>query len=352
VRPPRSRSLGPTPSLAGLILLVAGCAPAVRANLNVDTRLRFISSQATQASWSFRLDDHARDAELLVDGRPRIDGCSRAGHELRCELRGMFPGGHVVELRLPGALLRRSVLIGKPWPARPLLVRARTPEEVAQAADAGADGVVLDGRVVGSLVDLSDLADVAHAHGARAVVVGDVRAVELASADALLGERVPDEVLGRFPEARWLAVDDAATRALEAAAAGDAQALSRLGDARGLVEARGVVAATLALVSPAGAIVDRVAFPLLGARKRHAALRSGESAPATVEAGHFTVRLRSGRDEVLALANTSAEPWSFRSELSAPLDLLGGHLEAGALTVAPHDAALVVPSPAPDKTHF
>ena len=38
---------------------------------------------------------------------------------IRCELRGLWPGGHTLEVRLPNAVLKRSVLIGKPWPERP-----------------------------------------------------------------------------------------------------------------------------------------------------------------------------------------------------------------------------------------
>jgi hypothetical protein len=322
-------------------LALAGCAPAVRPNANLDGRLRFVASQATQASWSFRVDDRARGGELLVDGRPRDTGCSRAGREIRCELRGLFPGGHVVELRLPGALLRRTVLIGRPWPARPQLVRAQTPEEATQAIDAGADGIVLDARGFASPVDLSDLVDVVHLRSGRAVVIGDARAIEYAGADALLGDAVPAELIERFPEARTLTLDGPVAT-LDAALA-----------AHGLVEARGLSEAALAQAAPHGAIVDRAAFPLLTARKRHAALRTGAASAFAVEAGHLGLKLEQGRDAVLALVNTSDAPWTTRPPpLAAPTAIVGALPQNGELTVPAHDAIVLAGAPPADQTRY
>jgi len=319
----------------------------VRPNASIDGRLRFVASQATQASWSFRVDDHARGGELLVDGRPRDTGCDRAGREIRCELRGLFPGGHVVELRLPGALLRRTVLIGKPWPQRPLLVRASGPEEAAQAVDAGADGVVLDARAAASPADLSDLVDVVHAHSARAVVAGDPRAIETAGADALLDDPVPGELRARFPEARTITLDGAASQAL------GERALDKLLAANGSVETHGIADSALALAAPRGAIVDRAAFPLLTARKHHAALRTGAARAFTVEPDHLGLELAAGRDRVLVLINASAAPWTFRPPaLAAATTLLGAPLTAGEITVAAHDVTLLAGAPAPDNTRY
>ena len=371
---PRSRALPPALRALTLVLL-AGCAPAVRPNATIDGRLRFVASQATQASWSFRVDDHARGGELLVDGRPRDEGCARAGRELRCELRGLFPGGHVVELRLPGALLRRSVLIGKPWPERPVLVRAASPEEAAQAVDAGADGVILDARNSPSAADLSELVDVVHAHSARAVVAGDPRSIESAGADALLGDPVPPELTARFPEARTLVVDGAASHALDGAvapppdgAAGhppdgaathpsdgaaphplDGHDLDALLGASGLVEARGLSSAALALAAPHGAIVERAAFPLLSARKRHASLRTGAAKAFAVEPGRVGVKLEQGRDEALVLVNAADAPWSLHPPaLVAPQSLVGAPASGdGALTVAAHDVSVLLGAPPP-----
>src|SRR5262245_45454552 len=97
----------------GLCAALAGCAGHT-------PRLRLVSSEPTGAAWSFVIEDRGGGAELLIDGRPRTIGCMRAGVTIRCELRGMFPGGHTVEVRLAGAVLRRSVVLGSPWPARPV----------------------------------------------------------------------------------------------------------------------------------------------------------------------------------------------------------------------------------------
>ncbi len=163
-----------------------------------DARLRFVSSYATQASWSLVVDDRARGAEIWIDGRPRMDNCDRVRTQIRCELRGLFPGGHTVELRTAGAVLRRSVLIGTPWRDKLALVRVKNEDEAEAAAKAGADGVIIVGG------DWKPIVDTAHKAGIRALVVGDAGAIEWAGADGVVGGAIPSGLHSRFPEARAL----------------------------------------------------------------------------------------------------------------------------------------------------
>ena len=172
--------------------LVAGCASS-------EARLAFVSSYPTQASWSLVVDDRARGAEIWIDGRPRTDGCDRIRTEIRCELRGLFPGGHTVELRTAGAVLRRSVLIGAPWRDKLALVRVKNEDEAEAAAKAGADGVIIVGG------DWKPIVDTAHKAGIRALVVGDAGALEWAGADGVVGGEIPPKLHARFPEARAIA---------------------------------------------------------------------------------------------------------------------------------------------------
>jgi hypothetical protein len=334
-----ARGLARALASASLALLV-GCASE-----GPIARLRFVSSRATQASWSFVVDDRARGAELLVDGRERPD-CNRAGREVRCELRGLWPGGHIVELRLPGAILRRTVLLGRAFPERPLLVRAHASDDAKRAAEAGADAILADAH--DPLADLQEIAEAAHRAGAFFVVAGNPRAVETAGADAVLGE-LPPEIARNFPETRALAIDAGASAAI---ARND---LDGVRGARGLLEARGLGAAALALSAPAGAIVDAAAFPLLGARRRHAALRAGAPTPLPAEPGHFAVMLAKANDRALIIWNASAQPWTLKppnNDPPDPIDLLGSTITDGELTVRPGDVAVVVRSPQPDKTRY
>lgn len=158
--------------------------------------MRFVSSYATQASWSLVVDDRARGAEIWIDGRPRVDACDRIRTQVRCELRGLFPGGHTFELRTAGAVLRRSVLVGAPWREKLALVRVRNEDEAEAAAKAGADGVIIVGG------DWKPIVDAAHKAGVRALVVGDAGAIEWASADGVVGGAIPPPLHARFPEAR------------------------------------------------------------------------------------------------------------------------------------------------------
>ncbi|HEX6836273.1 MAG TPA: hypothetical protein VF334_06845 [Polyangia bacterium] len=174
-----------------LLTLVAGCASS-------EARLAFVSSYPTQASWSLVVDDRARGAEIWIDGRPRTDNCDRVRTQIRCELRGLFPGGHTVELRTAGAVLRRSVLVGAPWRDKLALVRVKNEDEAEAAAKAGADGVIIVGG------DWKPIVDTAHKAGIRALVVGDPGAIEWAGADGVVGGSIPAALHARFPEARAL----------------------------------------------------------------------------------------------------------------------------------------------------
>ncbi len=178
-------------ALVPALLLLSACA-------STDGRLRVVSSYATQASWSLVVDDRARGAEIWIDGRPRIDACDRVRTQIRCELRGLWPGGHTVELRIAGTVLRRSVLIGRPWRDKMALVRVRDEDEAEAAAKAGADGVIIVGG------DWKRIIDVAHKNGARALVVGNADAIDWAGADGVVGGELPRELHERYPEARAL----------------------------------------------------------------------------------------------------------------------------------------------------
>ena len=174
------------------------CSLILCACASTGPRLRFVSSYATQASWSLVVDDRARAAEIWIDGRPRLDACDRVRTQIRCELRGLFPGGHTVELRTAGAVLRRSVLIGAPWRDKLALVRVTNEDQAEAAAKAGADGVVIVGG------NWKPIIDSAHKAGIRALVVGDAGAIEWAGADGVVGGPISPELHARFPEARTM----------------------------------------------------------------------------------------------------------------------------------------------------
>ena len=328
-------------------LVALGCAlSACDPNEPTSARLRYLTSWPVGGTWSFSIDDHGHSASILIDERPRQLGCDRAGQRQRCELRGLFPGAHTLEARLPGAVLRRSVLLGRPWPARPVMVRAHTITEARIAAEAGADAILVRADELG--VELPDLVLATHKANARVIVEGSPDTIELFAVDGVLGPALSSELHGRFPEARSFLRDTAASSALETSATLDA-----VKAATGLVEGRGAVRSALATLSPYGAIVDASAFPLLGARRRHAALRADKPELVSSEDHHSLFRLKVKGDEVLLLVNDSDEPWSARPPgMVQPLDLLGSSLVDGAIAVRPHDVAAIVPSPAIDKTRF
>jgi hypothetical protein len=329
------------PALVCIFLL--GCG-------TTDGRLRFLSSQATQASWSFVIEDRARGAEILIDGRWRGDGCNRAGVQVRCELRGLFPGGHTVEVRLPAAVLKRSVVVGRPWSARPAFVRVRDPDEAAAAAQKGADGVVVDP----SALEPADVIDAAHKHGARALVK-DPSLIELAAADGVIGE-LPAPLRRRFPEARGFSMDEAASQAVQLfvdGGSGAAALESALSAATGLVRGVGLLGGAAALAGPSGALVDQKALPILDGRKRHASLREGKPQDVKSEGARYAVTFVKGGDASTLLLNGGKEPWRVEAALpTSPVDLLGGTLDGNAVTVAPHDVALLVHVAEKDKTRY
>jgi hypothetical protein len=241
--------------------------------------------------------------------------------------------------------LRRSVLVGKPWPERLVLVRATDAAAAIEAAKAGADGVLVDGQADPELVEA------AHAHGIRALVTGPLGLIELAAADGVVGGELPPELARRFPETRAFALDLDASRALAAQVSGRGAPLPPA--ARGLVEAEGLAADALALVAPGGAIVDRKAFPMLDARRRHAALRAGSVEVLESGPTRYGAILASGGDRATLLINLDEAPWPLKVTVpSQPLDLLGGKVEDGQATVAPHDVALLVGTPVPDRTRY
>jgi hypothetical protein len=321
------------------------------------SRLRWVSSTPAGAAWSFVVDDHGQGATVLVDERPRVTACDRAGRTLRCQLRGLFPGGHTVEARVSGAVLRRSALLGRSWPERPLMIRARTPAEVRGAADA--DAAILPG----DHPDLPALVEDAHRAGIRALAecadeACGTAAVERAGADGVLGPSAGAS--DSFPETRAFSIDKPTSATLSAALA-EARVPPLPGS--GVLDTRGPLGAALAIAAGHAAVVDvepqqsPTALPNLNAaRRRHAALARGTSEPVAVEGalpGQAAFRLRWKKDEVLVLVNLTTTPWAVRPPgIVRPLDLLGSSLRDGVLEVRARDVALVIPTPGPDPTQF
>ena len=315
-------------ALSGIawLALMQACVP-VRPTSPLE-RLRFISSQATRASWSFVLEDRARSGELLIDGRTRANDCDRKGIQIRCELRGLFPGGHTVDLRLPNAVLHRSVWIGRPWPERPFMVRAESVEQIILAAEAGADAVVLD-RLSEEKVDA------AHLHGARVIAAGDASSIERYGTDGVLGAPIAADLGRRFPEARAFFLDKHASAELLAfASCHEAHVVDR----STLAETHDLFAASIAIVGKAGAVLDPAALALLKIRKAHPALRSGRSHVITRADCRLAVRLTEGKDTVDVWLNASPEPWT------APGSPKG--------EVSPQSAEIFIPTAPPDSTRF
>jgi hypothetical protein len=255
--------------LAMLMLLLGGCAAT-----GSGARLRWVSSVATQASWSFVVDDRARAGQLYVDGRLRLDDCDRVRSQIRCELRGLWPGGHSLELRVAGAVLKRTVLIGHPWPERMALVRVRSPEEAEAAGKAGADGVLVSGGETRAIVAA------AHAAGARALVWWDASAIEWAGADGIVTGTIDPALHARFPEARVLPAPPETTDA---------------------------AAAALALLD-GNAVVPPSAFDLLRERRRDKSLQRARATPAAEDAPPEHRAFVLGGFRVLWV-NLGSDPW-------------------------------------------
>ena len=102
-----------------------------------------------------------------IDGRPRDDGCDRVRTQIRCELRGLFPGGpHLRAAHRRRGLAALGARSARPGATSMALVRVRNEDEAEAAAKAGADGVIIVGG------DWKPIVDVAHKAGVRALVVG------------------------------------------------------------------------------------------------------------------------------------------------------------------------------------
>ena len=333
---------------------VSGCAAT-------GPRMRLLSSNPTGAAWAFVLEDRGHSAQLLVDGRPRRD-CARAGVTIRCELRGLFPGGHTLELRLAGGLLRRSAVVGTPWPRRPLFVRARDLATVIGAAQAGADGVIIPAGIEPSALD--ELVEAAHKGGTRALIEA-AASPEAASAlveryalDGVLGGAVLAATTRRFPQTHSFLVDQASSASLASHLGGAALALSTLApadatSAEHLLDTHGALGLGLALIAERGAIIDGAGFRLLALRRRHRALREGKATVLVDDGARRAVRLTAGGDALTLIGNASPEAWTPTVELPpVPIDLLGGPMSATGPTVPPGELAVILASPDPDRTRY
>jgi hypothetical protein len=239
------------------------------------SRLRFVRSSTAKATWVFDIEDHAQSSYFFVDGRPRSDGCTRRGRILNCQLRGLFPGGHTVELRLPGALLRRSALIGKDWPVRVVAARAAAQPDIELAAMNKLDAVVLDAA------EPRDLILAAHKKGLRVIVDGDgaLKWIELAGADAVVGVALPKDVAKRFPDARALPALRAPPNVQDFA---------------------------VALVEPGDLVAPQAALPIVEALSRTQAFRKAKSTEIQLEAGLTRVMFREDETVAEIWINTSA----------------------------------------------
>jgi len=253
------------------LMLLAGCA-------STGPRLSWVSSQATQATWSLVVDDGNHGGTLWVDGRPREDNCGRVRSQIRCELRGLWPGGHQLELRVAGAVLRRTVLIGHPWPERLAIVRVTSPEEAEAAGKAGADAVLVSGGETRSIVTA------AHAASTRALVWWDATAIDWAGADGIVTGTIPPALHARFPEARVFAEPPEPTTTAAAALA--------------LLDGNTVV--------PAGSL------GFLRERKRHKALQRGKMVAAKDDSPQRRVIdvADNGHDSVRLYLNLDSQPWT------------------------------------------
>ena len=332
------------------VVLLAGCA-----NFVTTPRMRLVSSEATQATWSFVVEDRGGAAQLLIDGRPRASGCARAGVALRCELRGLFPGGHTVELRLAGSVLRRSTVVGSPLPARPLLVRARDLATVVDAGHAGADGIVMPAGLEPSAIE--EIVEGAHKTSLRVFVEGEATQtaglIARHALDGLVGAPIDAETQRRFPSAHSLWIDQTASLALASGRDGVAVPMASLGAGDGLLETHGALQAGLALAAGRGALVDGGAFRLVAVRRRHKALREGTPSVLMDNGVHRAVRMTSGADAVLLVFNAGNDRWAPTLELPpAPIDLLGGPMNASGPTVPSGDLAAILASPDPDRTRY
>ena len=267
-------------------------------------------------------------------------------------MRGLFPGGHTVQVQMPGAVLRRSALIGIPWPMRPLVVRVRDVEQAQTAARDGADLVLYEGA------DVSLAADIvlsAHANGARvALTLPGSGAIAQTGADAVWARTLDSETKRRFPETRELIPSNSPTLLEEVAAAADRASFDRLLATVGVVEVPRPALAPLGLLAPGGIVVDPTSLDLVKARKRQTPLREGKTAILIVQNRRAVVTFRAGHQSLLWVANLDPSmEWRFVPEgVSRPLDLLGGALDGDAIRIRPGDFSLIVQLPGRDPSRL
>ena len=346
--PALSRLLASLIAVAQLVAL-GGCGDTLP-----PPRMAFRASSPTDGAWAFSITDHSGAAQLLLDDRYRGDICRRVGQELRCEIRGLFPGGHTVEVRLPGAVLHRSALIGVPWPKRPLLVEVRSVEQATAAARAGADCLLYTGEDV---TLAADLALAAHANGARLAIALPGSAIAATGADAVWARALDPETKRRFPETRELIPHANPQLLAELAAPGEPIAWQRVLDAVGVVQAidpATVKLAPLGLLAPAGLLVDEKNLDLVKARRKQAALRDGKPTLKLEQPRRAVVEFQLGRHSTLWVANLDpVEEWRFVPDgVAQPLDLLGGSLDGEAIRIRPSDFSLIVRLPGRDPSRL
>ena len=321
--------------------------------------MRLYSSSPAGATWSLVVEDRARAGQLLIDGRPRFGGCDRAGVMLRCELRGMFPGGHTVELRLAGRVLRRSAVLGGGVPERAILVRARDLATVAGAAHAAADGVAIPEGL--EPLAFEELVEAAHKAGIRAFIEAAPAhpddatisaAIERYALDGAVGATIAPGVARRFPQAKAMQIDRDGS-SLFASHRANPLPLATLVKGTGLLDTQGALQLSLAMAAGRAAITDGGGFALMSLRRRHKALREG-TATALVDDGlRRAIRMAAGGDAVTLVQNAGAEAWTPTIELPpVPIDLLGGPMSPTGPTVPPGDVAAILASPDPDRTRY
>ncbi len=126
---------------------------------------------------------------------------------------------------------------------------------------------------------LEELVEAAHKGGLRALLEvaapsAEANAIlERYALDGLVGAPIDPALLRRFPATRAFEVDASASKKLADNLSGTPLPLAALTGGDGLVEAHGAIGLGLLLLARRGALIDGSAFPLLGIRRRHKALR-------------------------------------------------------------------------------
>lgn len=315
------------------------------------SRMAFRASRPTDGAWAFTITDHSGAGQMLLDDRYRNDICRRAGQDLRCEIRGLFPGGHSVEVQMPNAVLRRTALVGIPWPKHPLVVRVYDVEQARSAAYAGADAVLYEGE---DRDVAQDITRVAHAAGARMVLALPGEAVAFTGADAVWDRALDPETKRRFPETRELIPNKQGDLVGTAAARGDRESLEALLRASGVVEVQKAEHTALGLLAPGGMLIGANNLELCKQRKKQPVLRNGTAQLKSLDARHAVVEFRLDDKSLLWAANFDpAADWRFVPEgVAQPLDLLGSSLDGDAIRIRPNDFSLIVRLPGRDPSRL